>query len=101
MDSPMDGVAELAYALLPSEWGHGYGGEAARAVVFDYASELARRGYSELGHSFNSIYATARTDNPGSYRILRSLGFEERGVIVKMGHERYEYWMSVEEAMRE
>lgn len=58
---------ELGYWLAEPHWGHGYGTEAARAVV-DHAFEA-------LGH--DELEASYHLGNAASRRILLGLGFVE------------------------
>ncbi|WP_448002235.1 GNAT family N-acetyltransferase [Agromyces bauzanensis] len=69
---------EIAYELLRSAHGHGYATEAATAVV-DAARATGRR----------RLWATVRTWNAPSFRVLEKLGFrrdhtttDDRGDIV-------------------
>jgi RimJ/RimL family protein N-acetyltransferase len=64
-----DGV-ELGYWLGVPFWSHGYGTEAARAVI-DY-------GFAKLGHDV--LHSGARVSNPASRRVLEKCGFQWTGV---------------------
>ncbi len=61
---------ELLFGMQPRFWGHGYGQEAARAVL--------HRGFAACG--FERIVAAADTPNQRSVRVLQKLGmsFKER-----------------------
>jgi RimJ/RimL family protein N-acetyltransferase len=61
---------ELLFGMQPRFWGHGYGQEAARAVI--------GHGFGECG--FKRIVAAADTPNQRSVRVLQRLGmsFKER-----------------------
>jgi len=72
-DNP--GQSELAYIFNNSFWNKGYGTEAVGAVVNQLAPYLKALGHEIDGEKFKEILATARPDNPGSFRILEKLGF--------------------------
>lgn len=67
-----DGVPELGYWIARAHWGQGYATEAGRAVL-----RIART----LGHRW--VTAGHFIDNPASGRVLRKLGFQPTGRIVK------------------
>jgi RimJ/RimL family protein N-acetyltransferase len=67
-----DGQPELGYWIARRFWGHGYATEAAGAVL-----RIART----LGHQ--RLMAGHFIDNPASGKVLRKLGFEPTGRIVK------------------
>ena len=69
LDARPDG-AELGYWLGVAFWNHGYGTEAARAVI-DY-------GFTKLGHDV--LQSGARVSNPASRRVLEKCGFQWTGV---------------------
>jgi RimJ/RimL family protein N-acetyltransferase len=93
--SQMAGVAELTYAFDRHIWFRGYVTESVTAVVYAYARKLKSRGASIDGHPFTGITASPHTSNRESVQLLRSLGFEERGVSVEQGHSRYKYYRPV------
>ena len=64
-----DDHAELGYWIGKPYWGHGYATEAARALIA-HAFDADGFAYLRAGHF---------TDNPGSERILRKLGFVASG----------------------
>lgn len=64
-----DGMAIVAYVIAPSHWGHGFGREATVAMIAEIA---ARYGAQRL-------VATVDEANAASIRLLRALGFEDRG----------------------
>jgi RimJ/RimL family protein N-acetyltransferase len=68
--APLPDGAELGYWLGVPFWNHGYGTEAARAVI-DYA-------LAELGHDV--LQSGARVSNPASRRVLEKCGFQWTGV---------------------
>jgi ribosomal-protein-alanine N-acetyltransferase len=61
--------AELGYWIGKPYWGHGYATEAVRALIA-HAFDADGFQYLKAGHF---------TDNPGSERILRKLGFAPFG----------------------
>lgn len=66
------GEAEVGYWIARDHWGRGYATEAASAVL-----RIART----LGHQ--RLTAGHFIDNPASGRVLRKLGFQPTGRIVK------------------
>jgi RimJ/RimL family protein N-acetyltransferase len=80
-DVAAKGAAELGYWIARPYWGQGYATEAGRAVL-EIARVLGRR----------EIHSAHFLDNPASGRVLRKLGFEPTGQVVKRlscarGHE--------------
>ena len=61
---------ELLFGMNPRVWGHGFGGEAARAVL--------RHGFEQCG--IDRVIAATDTPNQRSVRVLQRLGmsFRER-----------------------
>lgn len=90
-DNP--GVAELAGIGNKNYWQNGYGTEAAMAVVQEYGPALVKEGYTLEGKELTAITATARPDNPGSFKILEKLGMKlvGRKEIEKYKAERLLY----------
>ncbi|MGL4647830.1 MAG: GNAT family N-acetyltransferase [Caldilineaceae bacterium] len=74
--------AELGYYLARPWWGQGLGKEAAQAVV-DF-------GFLEQG--LNRIEAIAYAENLGSHALLRSVGFQQEGVLREHAWEHGRYW---------
>ena len=70
------GQAELAYCFMPLNWRQGFGKEAATAVVTEYAPATVKEGYIAGDKPLDTIVATARIDNPGSVKILQTLGMQ-------------------------
>jgi RimJ/RimL family protein N-acetyltransferase len=68
---------ELAYHYLPTEWGKGYGTEAAIAVL--------RYGLTELG--LDQIIAICFPDNVGSWRVMEKAGMRFVGMASYYGLE--------------
>lgn len=68
---PTERSAELGYWLAAADWGHGYGPEAARAMV-DF-------GFHFLG--LDRIRATCLPDNHRSLAVLSGLGFRPEGKL--------------------
>ncbi|WP_158867267.1 GNAT family N-acetyltransferase [Leifsonia sp. AG29] len=67
-------VAELAYMLLPSAWGHGYATEACAAVMKWFVSEFPGE----------PLVVSTQVANAASMRVAVKLGFAEV--------ERHEEW---------
>ena len=88
-DAP--GIAEYALVLAPEHWGKGFGTEIALALTNRYADSLYAEEAFIDGERFTSIMATARTDNPGSYKCLERAGFVRGETSVMQGHARYIY----------
>jgi len=63
--------AEIAYALLPEQWGNGYASEAVLKVI--------SYGFNEL--DLTRIGAVVFTENAASNVLLTKLGFEKEGVL--------------------
>ncbi|MDP1608432.1 MAG: GNAT family N-acetyltransferase [Chlamydiales bacterium] len=86
------GQAELAGLGNRSFWEHGYGSEAASAIVKEYAPAIIQEGYFLKGKPLQTIVGTARPDNPASSRILEKIGFhfvceEERHGALRRRYE--------------
>ncbi len=77
----MKNVYELGYRFLPEYWGKGYATETAIAAL-NYAFDSIKT---------DIVYAMAVTENTGSNRVLRKLGFEELGTFLDNGDLCYWY----------
>ena len=81
--------AEIGYWLGRPYRGHGYGSEAARAVV--------KIAFQELG--LHRVEAAVFPGNAGSIRLLRRVGFRYEGrardAVLKDGKWRSDLWFSV------
>lgn len=62
---------EIAFALLPSEWGRGYATEAISKVI--------SYGFKEI--SLTRIGAVVFTENEASNALLTKIGFEKEGTL--------------------
>lgn len=71
----------IAFSLIPSERGKGYGTEAAQIMV----------DYLFLSKEIPCIQATAHTKNIASRRVLEKVGFKKEGVIRKRFYIRGEW----------
>ena len=91
------GTSELAYLFKAKHWGKGLGTEAVGSVVQEYAPQVVDKGYKINNVPLESIVATARMDNPGSYKILDKLGMHRVGESEKFGAKRFEYSITMEE----
>ena len=71
------------------------GYENAGALIWGHGEELSKQALESqefvARETFTGVYATARTDNWGSIKILENLGFTKRGVTEKFEAPRYEY----------
>lgn len=63
--------AEIAYAILPAQWGNGFATEAVKKVL--------SYGFKEL--NLTRIGAVVFTENNASNVLLEKLGFEKEGVL--------------------
>ena len=75
-DTP--GVSQLSYLFHPRYWNKGYASETAAALVTEYAPATVQQGYALEGKPLERIVATARVDNPASFRILEKVGMLRR-----------------------
>lgn len=76
--------------------GQGYGTEAATAVVKDYAPKLQKQNIPLIRpdgtkEPFKGLYAVAREDNPGSWKILEKVGLKHEETVEKYGAKRRVY----------
>ena len=69
----------------------GYGNSLFKKKVFVNKIFNDKEKKFEGGQPFTTIYATARLNNIGSYRILQNLGFRENKISNIHGNNRYEY----------
>jgi RimJ/RimL family protein N-acetyltransferase len=76
------GKAELAFALHPAFWGHGYMTEAVRAV--------AAFGFDALG--LHRLVAIVHPDNRASLRVLERVGMRREGVLRQDAFIKGEWW---------
>ena len=77
---PQGGSVEIGYSVLPEFQRRGYGGEMAGALT-EWA--LAKEGVGR-------VVANVASENIPSTRLLRRLGFVERGMSDEPGHVRFE-----------
>ena len=77
---PEAGTVEIGYSVLPEFQRRGYGGEVAGALT---EWSLGQPGVRR-------VTANAASDNAPSVRLLRRLGFVERGASEEPGHVRFE-----------
>ena len=77
---PQEGSVEIGYSVLPDFQRQGYGGEMAGALT-EWA--LAQPGVER-------VIANVAAGNTSSVRLLRRLGFSERGASDEPGHVRFE-----------
>ena len=76
-DTP--GVSQLSYLFHPRYWNKGYASQTAAALVTEYAPATVQQGYALEGKPLERIVATARVDNPASFRILEKVGMQRVG----------------------
>lgn len=74
--------AEIGYYIARPWWGQGLGKETVRAVI-DF-------GFREQG--LNRIEALAYAENLASHALLRSLGFQQEGLMREHAWEHGRYW---------
>jgi RimJ/RimL family protein N-acetyltransferase len=72
---------ELAYHIVPSQWGHGYATEAGAALL-----EAAWRD-TDLDH----VVAVAFEENRGSTRVMEKLGMTYEGPTRYREHDMVRY----------
>ena len=77
---PQEGIIEVGYSVLPEFQRKGYGGEMAGALT----------GWALGQQGVERVTANAASDNVPSVRLLRRLGFSERGSSEEPGHIRFE-----------
>lgn len=98
-DSP--GEAELAYLFHHAHWGKGYGSEAARAVVTEYAPATVKEGYLLEGKPLERIVATCRADNAPSYYILKKkLGMMYGKSEIRYGNVRHHFSITLNQLQK-
>src|SRR3990167_1103777 len=91
------GESELAYLLKRPHWNKGYGTEAVRAVVREYAPATVQEGYTLEGKPLETITATVRPDNPASERILQKVGMHFVRAEEKQSALRHHYSIGLSE----
>lgn len=71
------------------------GYENAGALIWGHGEGLSKQVIANQefigGEAFTGVYATTRTDNWGSIKILESLGFTQQRITQKFEAPRYEY----------
>jgi ribosomal-protein-alanine N-acetyltransferase len=71
-------VMEVAFALVPSERGKGYGTEAIQLMV----------DYLFLSYNIFRIQTLTDVEHRAAQKVLKKLGFKTEGAIRKLGFER-------------
>ncbi len=94
------GESELAYIFHQEYWGKGYGKEAVRAIVEEYAPATVQEGYTLDGKPLQKIVATTRTDNIASVSILERLGMHLDKEEEKFGAKRHHYSIELNEIQK-
>lgn len=90
------GVSEIAYVFDKNHWNKGYGTEAAKAVVEDFAPATVAEGYILEGKPLETITATCRLTNQHSEKILKEkLGMQKIGEDEKDGNKRNIYSLKI------
>jgi RimJ/RimL family protein N-acetyltransferase len=89
------GKSKLSCLFHQAQWGKGYGSEAVKAVVTEYAPATVGEGYTLDGKTLEKIVATARHDNPASGRILEKVGMHHVGSEERDGALRHLYSMDL------
>ena len=78
---PVPGCLEIAYGLIPSEWGKGYCSEAAQIMV----------DYLFLSKEIIRIQAHADVRNVASQRVLEKTNFKKEGIVRKSNFRKGEW----------
>ncbi|ETT69624.1 acetyltransferase [Paenibacillus sp. FSL R7-277] len=72
---------EIGYWIGEAHWGHGYGTEAARAVIeFAFAEK-----------KYHKVYARHFASNPASGRIMQKCGMSNEGTLKDQIHKNNSY----------
>ena len=66
-------IGDIGYTFSKSEWGKGFGTEAAQALI--------TFGFEQL--NLHRIWATCRPENIGSFRVLEKCGMTKEGCLKK------------------
>ena len=82
------GEADLFYAMNHSYWGKGYGREMVEAVTQSLIPKLMLRGYTCMYTSLKKIEADVAEDNIASLKILKAVGFKEKGSVYRFNSDR-------------
>jgi RimJ/RimL family protein N-acetyltransferase len=82
------GTAEIAYIIHPRFQGQGFGTEIIKAIMGSLVPELTAANHQVNGKTFDTVVATARTDNPASAKMLLHSGFIRDKTDEKYGAER-------------
>ncbi len=77
----IDEYVDFGYRIARKYWGNGYVSEAAQAII--------KYGFERLG--FESIVAIAYSENKGSIRVIKKLGFEFERPDTLNGHGAVRY----------
>lgn len=94
------GESEMAGLEVTATWKKGYGAEAAKAMVKTFAPATVNEGFKLEGKTLSRIVATARPDNPASYKILEKLGMHIAKKEEKYGALRNHYAIDLNAAQR-
>jgi len=94
-DNP--GKPEIAYLLLPEYWGKGYTSRVVDIILNQYVPTAYLMGFdhSMKGVQATDVVATARTDNPASYKILDKHMTTTGEIREAYGQERIDYSVSI------
>lgn len=91
----LPGVAEIAYLFHKANWKQHYGTEAVAALVQEYAPATVQEGYTIKDKPLEKIVATARVDNPASFRILEKVGMHYDKTEERFGAPRAHYSIEI------
>lgn len=89
------GQSEIEYILNRKFWDKGFGTEAISSIVLHLVPKLVEREFLLESRPLDSVAATVREDNPGSWKILEKIGFECKGIVEKFGVSRRSYFCNV------
>lgn len=81
IQDPGNRVADMGYTLHSDVWRRGYGTEAARAIL--------QAAFGSLG--LHRVFATADTENVGSWGIMEKLGMRREATLRKNRQVRGEW----------
>jgi RimJ/RimL family protein N-acetyltransferase len=93
------GETEIGGYGTKEYWGQGYGSEAARAMIREYAPATLKEGYTVDGSPLKRISATARPDNPASCKIIEQMGLHFSHQAEKFGALRNHYFVDLTETI--
>lgn len=82
------GKSDTFYAMLPQHWGKKYGNEMVSALIQSLIPRLMFRGYLCEHRPLRGLEADTHLGNIASQRILKNVGFKDKGRIDKFDMSR-------------